>query len=485
MFCGLTTHAGKVAAFDFQPSSGRLDETNIFDSAWASPGRYVHEICRRMITHEPNADTVIVANPVLPVKSRTLVDWLAMAPSAQVAFVDRGRFPLAYVLPRRLFDDGLERLLPFLSMVDSDIDGHFLAALTGMETKQMRLDIPPVTLDEAFATRGVFATFQDKVMAWTAQCRAAVRLMARAPDWQRLPAAIYLPYSAGDVLFAGLASHHVTTPLYRKIVVRESYQDIWKEGGSSMEMVSAPSSEVKYDGNQSLEGVMFARQAQKVGNGVDHFLGYGRASRIYDRSPFHLIDHVRFAMGESLSSIDDLFYFKKCQPARLCSRPLTSKRVLLCLRGGWKLKTYPDKHVRVLIRVLRSLGMEVSVLNGDGASAAGDDATIVYSSSTAELRRLLDEHHVFVSTDTFDLHFARHVVGHPTVALFGSTWPGNSDSVGLPESRVLCGPLACTPCGATDHCPLTRGSGCANYPPPHEVVAAVLDVFDCVYASQE
>jgi hypothetical protein len=483
MFCGLTTHAGEVAAFDFEPSSGRLDETTIFDSAWASPGRYVHEICRRMITHEPNADRLIVANPVLPVKSSTLVDWLALAPSAPVAFVDRGDFPLAYVLPRRIFDDGLERFLPFLSMVDSDIDGRFLAALTGRETKQIRLDIPPVTLDDASATNGFFATFQDKVMAWTAQCRAAVRLMVQTPDWRSLPATIYLPYGAGDVLFAGLASHHVTTPLYRKIIVRECYQDIWTDSGSPMEMVPVSSSEVSYDGDQSLEGGMYVRQAQKVGNGVDCFLGYGRTSRIYDRSPFHLIDHARFALGESLTSIDDLLYFEKPGPQRVCSRPVTPKRVLLCLRGSWKLKTYPDKHTRVLIRVLQSLGMEVSVLNDKIATAYG--AGVVHSSSTAELRRLLDDHHVFVSADTFDLHFARHVVGHPTVALFGSTWPGNSDSVRLPESRILCGPLACTPCGAADHCPLTRGSECANYPPPHEVVAAVLDVFDRVYASRE
>ncbi|MDQ2079675.1 hypothetical protein RA307_05725 [Xanthobacteraceae bacterium Astr-EGSB] len=481
MFCGLTMRAGKVAAFDFEPSSGRLDETTIFDSAWASPGRYVHEICRRMIAHEPNADRLIVANPVLPVKSSTLVDWLALAPSAPVAFVDRGGFPLAYVLPRRIFDDGLERFLPFLSMVDSDIDGRFLAALTGREAKQIRLDIPPVTLDDKFAATGSFAAYKDKVMAWTEQCRAAVRLMERSADWKNLPTAIYMPFAAGDVLFAGLASHHVTTPLYRKIVVCDRFQDIWAETGSPMEMVSVPWSEVNTNGNTSLEGVMFARQAQKIGKDVGHFVAFGPGSRIYDRGPFHLFDQHRFALGESLSSVDDLFYFKPTVPLRRCELPLRPRRVLLCQRGSWSLKTYPDRHTRVLTHVLRSLDIEVSVLNPAGTPAEG--VAVVRSDSTAELRSLLDDHHVFVSADTFDLHFARHVVGHPTVALFGSTWPGNSDSVRLPESRILCGPLACTPCGVTDRCPLTRGSECANYPPPHEVVAAVLDVFDRVYAA--
>ena len=102
-----------------------------------------------------------------------------------------------------------------------------------------------------------------------------------------LPAAICLPYGAGDVLFAGLASRHVTTPLYRKIMVRDCYRDIWADSGSSMEMMQVSSSEVNYTGNQALEGAMYARQARKVGNDIDHFLAYGRASRIYDRSPFH------------------------------------------------------------------------------------------------------------------------------------------------------------------------------------------------------
>jgi hypothetical protein len=481
MFCGLATTAGKIAAFDFESSSGRLDETTIFDSAWASPGRYVHEICRRMIRHDANAETLIVANPVLPVRSNTLVDWLALAPPVPSMIVDRGRFPLAYVLPRRIFDDGLERFLPFLSMVDSKADSRLIGMLTGLEMKQVRLDIPPVVLDDGFAATGSFAAYKDKVMAWTAQCRAAVRLMERSADWKDLPTAIYLPYGAGDVLFAGFASRHVTTPLYSRIVVCERYRDIWAESGSPMEMVAAPASEVSYDGNQSLEGAMYARQAHKVAKGVDHFLAYGRSSRIYDRSPFHLIDHARFALGEPLSSVDDLFYFKTPEPVRLCSRPALPKRVLLCLRGSWKLKRYPDKHVRALVRVLRSLGMDVSVLNDE--TAAADGAAVVHSSSTVELRRLLDDHHVFVSVDTFDLHFARHVVGHPTVALFGSTWPGNSDSVRLPESRVLCGPLACNPCSHTDICPLAHGTECANYPPPHEVVAAVLDVFERVYSA--
>jgi hypothetical protein len=483
MFCGLTIDACKVAAFDFEPSNGRLDETKIFDSGWASPGRYVHEICRRMASHSPGADRLMVANPVLPMKSNTLVGWLTFAPAAPSVIVDRGGFPLAYVLPRQIFDTGLERFLPFLSMVDLESDCRLVGKLIGEEVYRARVDIPAVVIDNVYGGAGFFAAFDDKVMAWTEQSRAAVRLMERSADWRSLPTAIYLPYCAGDVLFAGLASRHVATPLYRQIMVRDCYRDIWVDSGSPMEMMQVSSSEVSLEGNQSLEGAMYARQARKVGNGIDHFLAYGRASRIYDRSPFHLIDHARFALGESLSSIDDLIYFKTPKPPRLSSRPLKPRRVLLCLRGSWKLKCYPDRPRSVLIRVLRSLGMEVSVLNVDEAGAEG--ATVVHGGSTAELRRLLDDHHVFVSVDTFDLHFARHVVGHPTVALFGSTWPGNSDSVRLPESRILCGPLACTPCGAADHCPLTRGSGCANYPPPHEVVAAVLDVFDRVYAAQE
>lgn len=253
---------------------------------------------------------------------------------------------------------------------------------------------------------------------------------------------------------------------------------MFADSGSPLEAVPIPAT--KRDAVP--EGELFAAHAR---NGESHpacFLGYGRSSRYYDRSPFHLIDHARFALGASMSSEGDLFYAQPSRPVHRCALPLAHKRVLLCLRGSWTLKRYPDMQARVLTRALRSLGLQVSVLNNE--TAAADGAAVVRSSSTAELRRLLDDHHVFVCVDTFDLHFARHVVGHPTVALFGSTWPGNSDSVRLPESRVLCGPLACTPCSVTDRCLQTHANTCANYPPAHDVVATVLDVFDRVYADR-
>lgn len=479
MFCGLTKNAATLSAFDFEASNGRLDETTILNSAFATPGRYVHEICKRLIRQTPNADTLVVANPLLPLQSRTLIDWFALSPAGPAAIVDRSDFPLAYALPRDVFDRGLDRFLPFLSMTDADADRRLVRMLVGTPVTSATIDIPAVAIDDTFAGTGAFACYRDRVWAWTEQCRCAVRTMERVPGWRDLPATFYLPYFAGDVLFAGLASRHVSTPLYRKIMVRDCYQDIWEQSGSSMEMVPIPSLTAGTDGTMPTEGEMFVAQARAGGNDAGRLVGYGRASRYYDRSPFHLIDQARFALGDSVLSADDLFYRKAPRPLHRCPRPVTPKRVLLCLQGSWALKRYPARNRSVLIRALRALGIDVSVLNLDEAGA--DGATVLHSRSTAQLRAALDDHHVFVCADTFDLHFARHVVGHPTVALFGSTWPGNSDSLHRAESRVLCGPLACTPCSATEFCALTRGHECRNYPPPHEVVAAILDMFDDLY----
>jgi hypothetical protein len=483
MFAGLTLNGSAATPFDFATSKGRLGFFDIFDSAHAPPGRTVLEIVRRLFQRDPSAAAVVVSNPLLPVKSVDLLKWCGDGCPCPGVIVDQGGVPLAYVLPRQIVDEGLEKFLILLSSGNEQLDARLLGHLAGQEALTMTVEVPALRNLPWITSRGFFS-HADKFAAWSEQCTAALRLIATNPGWRDLPFAAYHPYHAGDVLFFGLASRLTETNLYRRQVICKVYADIWADCGATMEMLPLdvpPPPQPRPADYQHTEGGLFFRDVRLLDQEVrdSNFITYARGSRDYNHSPFHLIDQARFALGQSISRAEDTFYARPPQVTHRCAMPRQPLRVLLCLQGGWALKYYPAADRRALIRGLIEAGCEVSVL--DLPEAAAEGATVVSGGSTARLRGWLNLHHVFVGVDSFPHHFSRLVVGHPTVALFGSTWPGNSDAVAGYGYRTTGRGLPCAPCGEPDTCSTFGGSDCQNYAKPQDIVAAVLGLGDEVY----
>lgn len=482
MFGSLAITDGRIDSFDFRLSSGELSANAIFDSATCPPGRYVLEVARRTLAAVPNCNTLVIGNPILPMTGSTLADLVLTKGSLPVPCVvtDQERFPVAYVIPRSVFDDGLGKFLNLLSVTSRLADAVLLEHLTGQEVASRQSSLKaveplPLTSPQGFV-------FHQNSDAWLLQCSNAVALMSSRTDWRRLPLAMHMPFHAGDVAFFCLASRLNRHNDYDRHIVCRDYKDVFRDCGSTLEPIFLDQPPAPHTG--AVGGPRYFIQSLPVlGEAVqrENFIVYGRPSKSYNLTPFNLIDHARFALGEALTAFEDTLYAKPPLATNRCPRPVAPLRVLMQLNGGWQLKVYPSDDRAVLIRALRVLGCEVTVI--DMKEAAIDGAQVVKAGSTGRLAALLNDHHVFVSVDTFPLHFASHVVGHPTVALFGSTAPNNSDAPRRPGYRLPMPFMPCAPCGKLDYCVLTKSGGCSNYPRPNQIIAAIFELADEIYGT--
>jgi ADP-heptose:LPS heptosyltransferase len=484
MFGSLAITGGQIDAFDFRLSSGDFGPNLIFDSATSPPGRYILEVALRTIEAAPDCDAVVVANPILPFTGARLADLVLEGGTLPIPCVigDSGTFPVAYALPRSLFDRGLGRFLNLLSVTKRAMDALLLGHLTGTEVPKPASglkaigDLPPAS-PQGFI-------FRENPQAWAVQCLGALDIMSARSDWAGLPFAAHHPNHAGDVMFFSLASRINRRLDYDRQVVCRPYLDIFHECGNRLEPIVLDMPPVSRDGKVS-DARYFIDSLPHLGGKVlsETFVVYSRFSKSYPQTPFNLIDHARFSLGDSIRSFADTLYARAPVVANRCVRPAAPLRVLLQLNGGWPMKTYPAADRRVLVRALRALGCAVTVL--DLEDAAEDGAEIARAGSTETLKALLNDHHVFVSVDSFPLHYASQIVGHPTVALFGVTSPGNSDAPRGAGYRLPQPLMPCGGCGSYQVCPLTYQPFCGNYPRPGEVVAAVFEVAAEIYGVRQ
>lgn len=485
MFGSLAITGGQVDAFDFHLSKGTFSANAILDSAMSPPGRYVLEVGRRTVRARPDCDAVVISNPILPMTGAVLADLVLTGGNLPVPAVicDEADFPIAYALPRALFENGRDRFLNLLSATKRMVDSRLLAHLTGQTVTRPNTALESVMLPNSTVMNSPQGfIFNENPKVWGVQCANAVALMERRPDWEKLPLAAHHPGFAGDVLFFSMASQMSPCLDFGAQVICSAYQDIFEECGNRLDPIVLDMLPAHRDGRVS-DADYFIDSLPRLPQAVhdNHFLVFSRASKYYALTPFSLFDHARFALGESLTSFEETWYFRAPPVSSRCLRPVSPLRVLLQLNGGWPLKTYPKADRRVLVRALRALGCEVTVL--DLEDVARDGARVEQAGSTQRLRALLDDHHVFVSVDSFPLHYASQIVGHPTVALFGVTAPSNSDAPRGRGYRLPQPMLPCGGCGTYRHCPLTGQEYCSNYPSPDAIVASVFEVAAEMYGA--
>lgn len=473
----LTSSAARAEPFAFTFSQGGFGETEIFDSAWSTPSRYLLEVARRMRQAQPTADLFAVANPLLPLIPAQIAEWLAATGGKPGLVTDNANFPLLYVLPRRLVEED-ERFLLLLTMADAELDMKLLSAFLAEDCPRYRVGMTvgdyPVSTDTGWF-QGVGRQMMLRMLS-----AAALSVIDKRPDWRSLPFASYQPYHAGTVLFYNLASRDMAESLYERQVLCSVYKDIWRAFPSKQDPIWLKLPWLPRDGSVD-ELQYLAHSVSRLGGEVldNNFLVFMRYSRIYNRTPFHLADQLKFALGDSMLSPERTLHGQPPAVSNRCQLPVRPLRLLFHLTGGWPLKSYPEDHLRGMLRALQGLGCEITLV--DRPDLAGAGIASVAADETGLLAEAVSQHHIFIGVDSFPHHYVRHVLGWPTIGVFANTKPCNSDARQAEDYKALAGALPCNPCGAETACPVFGREDCTNFVEPQILIDEIFRMANQIY----
>jgi len=479
MLAGLSFAAGsKVERHDFRFSHGGFRDDDIFESSTATPGRYILEIGRRLIAASAQAELLAIGNPLLPLSAAQLAAWLGERRAEPGIIADSAGFPVVYVIPRRVFAED-SRLLLCLSTRDAGLDAQLLYFAAGVEFPVANAPLSGLDAFPAFSSNG-WLNPDQRLRGLKRQAERALTLCRSDRDWRRRPFVLFHPYHAGDALFVALASKEAAPLLYDGQIVCSAFKDVVESAAPRLQPIELSMPPMARDGSVSKYDY-FVKALNHLGDDflISHFVVFGRLLRMYHFTPFHLIDHARFTLGDPMDRPERTIGFRPAAPLRLLEESAGKLRLLFHLNGGWDLKTYPQDRTRALFQTLRTMGCEITVIDRPDLEEAG--ARSVKAGDIASLTAQVDSHHLFVGVDSFPLHFATHVRRRPTVALFGSTRPCNSDAARDDGYQALVGTLPCNSCLAKNGCPILRRGDCINYPEPREVASTIVEMASRLY----
>ncbi len=184
---------------------------------------------------------------------------------------------------------------------------------------------------------------------------------------------------------------------------------------------------------------------------------------------------------EYLSPADLLASSKPAPPLRrLPAAEDGTLNILLHFDSGWHLKIYPFAYQEELVRLLAAKGHHITILDGKYPLPAA----AVNFRGYQPFVDLLSRQHLLVGMDSFPVHYAAHVMGLPTLCLFSSTQPENSNAPASAYYRHLEKGLDCNPCGAVAKCPLNGSAVCNNFTEPAVVAREVEHMLETVYQRQ-
>lgn len=468
-------------AHNFQFSQNSIDSFRILDSYHSTPGRYVEEMASRVIrmTSGTNVE-LLLFNPYLSLDEhelRTVVshaDRLAGLRRTAV-FAARNGVPLAYYFAADTCDSS--RYLLLLSCVNAAVDAKLLQAAYFAPCDVIKLSLAGYT--PSGRLNGFLGRAYAGPMLWCAEAGAAAinAVTAFAPttlvEFSEMRAArnrlgfyAYDPYHAGDVLFMAIASQREDS-LFDGVVVHESYAGIARRAGCNLTILEIDGPVIGRGGHHKNETKYFQEVASALP--AHGLYVYCRATRNYNITDFHLIDHIGFALGGRYLSGTDLYH----QPDTRI--PLTQveldiggrrPRVLLHFDAGWPLKIYPLAMQRELVSKLLEQGCDVTILDGKNFFAG---CRSVKFEGLDALEHEMAEHDIVVGMDSFPAHFSSLVLNMPTICLFSSTHPVNSCSSMSSNYVWLSNSLNCSPCQKTEHCDRYGGTKCRNFSSPGAV----------------
>lgn len=483
MLLGLLHEGSTIALHDLEGlvrlvnfSLGPLDSGNFLrlpHAASATPGRYVAEMHRRL--HDMGSGHVCgVCNPFLEFSDMELgllAHYLLSARGSWDGLIledSQGR-PIGYVLPCR-DPEADPRFLSLLSCIDAELDAALLAALYGALPARVKLPIGyrvALGVEAFYSAPGAMLTYR-----WLAE-QGVRALRAAGKDGPRaLRFAAIMPFNAGDVLFAALAMRRARG-YCQALVVDRRYAAIAREAAPQLDLVEIELDPRRVDGVLDWEWVL----AERINAGLPegYVYSYCRPSRRYDRQRVHLMDQYAFGMGDGCS--DGSIRDRMTPPLALGPG---DRAVLLHFDGGWPMKIYPRHWQRDLVARLQSAGYRVKVCSENDETLSVGVEQFRFTSLEHLKARIL-ECDILVGMDSLPAHYATHLLGAPTLCLFASTHPANSDARPHQGYAALHQQLPCTPCGTFSRCPRFGGAECRNFSPPQAVFEAIQTMWHSLY----
>lgn len=470
-------HSWEVHGFVISPET--LSFYSLCHSAFATPARYLQEIWSRLnvLSDAHHGQPTFIFNPLFDGGVLAMMQVFALlrdqcGDGGGLVFADRDGRPIGYLLPASLTPPD-SRLLTLLSTVDANLDAALLRHLFRAELRCIA--VPNVDLSRS--SNNGFLYKENQVIFKKLAERALKTLTSGHADRDSIPFTAFMPQHAGDVLFFSLAftgwRNHFT-----RIAVSQAYMDIVRDNASSIEIVllRAPLTnrdQAFREGRVTPESAYFDAVETELPD--DSFYYYCRPSRDYNVSIHHLIDHFAFAIGAHVCTNADLIaHYRRYICATVQRRGTVPPRVLLHFDGGWPLKVYPRNYQTTLIQLLFEAGYEVTVLSDNFDANA--KCRVLRFKNYSQLKELIADHDVLVGMDSFPAHFAAHIYGLPTICLFASTRPDNSNAPGALNYLALERGLKCRPCYGIARCPRYGSDFCRNFVLPEAAANAVGDI---------
>lgn len=464
--------------YSFLIAAAEPSFNRIFDSAFATPARYVHEIYRRVRAASADGDSpVLVFNPLFDLSALEL--WIALdavrnlRSMAATIISDGANAPIAYLLPPRCVGQRHE-YLRLLSTVDAELDCELCSRL--FECDASRIVVNEISAARA-GNNGFHLDENRRIYKWIGErALATIRELGRDPV-EGVPFAAIMPHHAGDALFFALAWKRTSSPV-RALVVNQSYRSIVDDNAAALAVIPLDETPINR-GSEFLAGKVTSEAAYfwtyQAALAPNYFYLYLRPSRDYNVTRYHLLDHFAFALGASVLRASELIANEQSDEPDSRISPLTpdgkKANVLLCFDGGQRLKIYPEYEQNRLIGLLKARGYCVTVLAPKGQCYP--ECQVKNFESYFQLKELMATQHLVVGMDSFPTHLAAHVLHLPTVCLFGSTRPENASVPVSPSYRSLERGLKCRPCSGLGTCPLYGGRYCRNFVSPETVLEAI------------
>ena len=170
---------------------------------------------------------------------------------------------------------------------------------------------------------------------------------------------------------------------------------------------------------------------------------------------------------------------EKKTDALMATLPLTEKRIALCVKGTFPLKTWPKEYfVKVVDGLSKEYNASFFIVGAPGDRAYADEviadmhvpvANFCGQTNLVDLAAVIKKSDLFVTVDTGATHIAA-TTGVPMVTMYGCTSPKRWHPINE-NARVLTTDEPCCPCKCrADECPSNPKPNCLWHVTPDMVL---------------
>lgn len=484
--------------YNFSISPDKLSFSNLFDSAFATPARYIMEIWKRLTIADSKGiqEDCFIFNPLFEMDShvvRAVIDELSVLPYGGkfVLVSDCDNTPIGYLLPSTITAEE-SKFLSLLSTMDGVLDKRYLDSV--FITDSVEIVLSSVTLKGRGSNNFSLTSKQSEIYRWTTEnaidvlsliyrmgnsstCMGEDKRGYKKGLRDKISFAAIMPYQAGDALFFSIAANHSKTH-FSKIVIHKNFKDIISENLPGFEQITISSPLLQKDGVNVGDEEYLRDVINDLPKG--NFYYYCRPSRSWYTTNFHLIDKFAFALGTSCLANEELIGNNLPLPP-VHRTPLKDKefRILLHFDAGWPLKIYPQSWQKKLIELLCHGGFLITVLSTE-EKVSSTHRSVIFK-GLSQFKELLLNSHILVGMDSFPVNYAVNIVGLPTICLYSSTNPVVSKANQAINYRYLAKGLPCNPCDCFKTCQKNQKDYCENFVEPDEVFTEIVAMLQEVY----